>query len=82
MTTRTKVLEVSGPKARETAELFGGRVIRAIFVIEDTTERTGSSTHDADNEVEGLLAEMDAHAVHAGDMDDSREAIYTRLEGE
>ena len=77
MTTRTKVLEVSGQEAQQTATLLGNRLVRAIFVVEEAMEAPSSS-----NDVEALLAEMDAHAVHAEEVDDSREAIYTRREGE
>ena len=77
MVMRTQVLEVSGTKAEETAKLLGDRLVRAIFVVEETAEDKSSS-----DDVETLLAEMDAHAVHAEDVDDSREAIYTRREGE
>ena len=77
MTTKTTVLEVSGREARQTATLLGDRLVRAIFVVEEATEDQSSP-----NDVEALLAEMDAHAVHAEDVDDSREAMYTRREGE
>jgi len=77
MTTKTTVLEVSGQEARQTATLLGDRLIRAIFVVEEATDDKPSP-----DDVEVLLAEMDAHAVYAEDVDDSREAIYTRREGE
>jgi hypothetical protein len=32
--------------------------------------------------VEELFAEMEPYTVKVGDVDDSREAIYTRMEGE
>jgi len=77
MTTKTTVLEVSGQEARQIATRLGNRLVRAIFVVEEPMEDKSSLS-----DVEALLAEMDAHAVHAEDVDDSREAIYTRREGE
>ena len=86
MTTRTKVLEVAGTQVQQTAERLGDRIIRAIFVVEEKVDSAVPDAvrpaKDSIHEVEALLAEMDAHAVRAGDLDDSREAIYTRLEGE
>ena len=77
----TRVLDVTGSKAQETVEKFGGRVVRAIFVIEEANETSEMAVNAGDQDVEKRLTEMDAHAVSAGGMDDSREAIYTRLEG-
>ena len=51
----------------------------AILILEPTATAPASPT---DSEFDRLMAEALADAVPAGNVDDSREAIYTRMPGE
>jgi hypothetical protein len=49
-----------------------------VFVDEPAPEAPGARTHD----IEDIFAEMRPFMVDVPDVDDSRDAIYTRMEGE
>lgn len=51
----------------------------AILILEPTPI---IPTAPSDKEFERLMAEADQDAVSVGHVDDSREAIYTRMDGE
>lgn len=51
----------------------------AIVFIEEPSD---AATQVVPAIVEELFAEMEPYTVKIGDVDDSREAIYTRMEGE
>ncbi len=56
-----------------------GDVREAIVFID---EPAGAAAQDVPATVEELFAEMEPYMAHAGHVDDSREAIYTRMDGE
>jgi hypothetical protein len=65
-----------------------GEVREAIVFIEDPSS-AGSRGAGAGGEgpkdaaaAEDIFAEMDPYMVHVADVDDSRESLYTRREGE
>ncbi len=56
-----------------------GEVREAVVFLEEVSDRRpdSESARDADD----IFAEMDPYMVHVADVDDSREALYTRQEG-
>jgi hypothetical protein len=54
-----------------------GHVTRAILWVED-----GAPKSAAPRDVAAILADLDQDTVAVGFVDDSREALYTRLEDE
>jgi hypothetical protein len=54
-------------------------VREAVVFVE---ESLGASAQSAPETVEELFAEMEPYTTTVGDFDDSREAIYQRMEGE
>ncbi len=58
-----------------------GEVREAIVFVEESVNSRPAAGEGAQN-AEDLFAEMAPYMVHVGDVDDSREAIYTRQEGE
>lgn len=64
--------------ARQVASLQG-EVREAIVFIE---EPSGASTTDVPATVEELFKEMEPYMAHVGDVDYSRDAIYSRKPGE
>ena len=64
--------------AQKVADLEGD-VREAIAFIEEPVNLR--STGDA-NAAEDIFAEMEPYTVRVGDVDDSREALYTRWNGE
>ena len=78
-----EVIEGQKNEIAEKIAKISGRVIRAIVVVEDPAPAGNGSAQGAPHrDVEKILAELDKDTVAVGDADDSREAIYTRLEGE
>ena len=76
---KTHVLRGSKQEIAESLVRIRGEVREAIvFVEEPTPAAPGGHTPDA----EDIFAEMRPFMVDAHDLDDSREAIYTRMEGE
>ena len=76
---KTHVLRGSKQEIAEGLARISGEVREAIvFVDESAPPATGAPTHDA----EDIFAEMCPFMVDAPDVDDSREAIYTRMAGE
>jgi len=75
----THVLRGSKQEIAESLARISGEVREAIvFVEEPAPAAPGARTHDT----EDIFAEMRPFMVDVQDMDDSREAIYTRMEGE
>jgi hypothetical protein len=73
-------IQVIEGKKEEIAEKIGkisGQVTRAIVWIED---EGGQAPNLMD--VDAIMAELDRDTVSVGHVDDSREALYTRLENE
>jgi len=66
--------------ARKVADLEG-EVREAIVFIEEPLDLPPPSVGKALG-AEDISAEMEPYMVHVGDVDDSREALYTRQEDE
>jgi hypothetical protein len=65
--------------AQKVANLEGDVREAVVFIVEPSDSRPGGEgTEDAAD----IFAEMDQYMVHVGDVDDSREALYTQQEGE
>jgi hypothetical protein len=76
---KTHVLKGSKQEIVEGLDRITGEVREAIvFVDEAAPGGAGARTHD----IEDIFAEMRPYMVDVQDVDDSREAIYTRMEGE
>ena len=73
-----RVLTGSKQEIAQQVASLEGEVREAVVFIE---EPAGASK-DVPATVEELFAEMEPYTVKVGDVDDSREAIYTRMEGE
>ena len=76
---KTHVLKGSKQEIAENLVRISGEVREAIvFEEEPATTAPMSETRDT----EDIFAEMRPFMVDVQDVDDSREAIYTRMEGE
>jgi hypothetical protein len=76
---KTHVLKGSKQEIAESLVRISGEVREAIvFVEEPVPAAPGTRTPDAQD----IFAEMRPFMVDAPDVDDSREAIHTRMEGE
>lgn len=76
-----KTLVLRGSKHEIAASLaqIDGEVREAIVIVDDTAPvEPAADTAEA----EDIFAEMRPYMVDVQDVDDSREAIYTRMEGE
>jgi hypothetical protein len=73
---RVQVIRGSKQEIAEGVAQIQGEVREAIVFVEEPA---------AVNNDEGgadIFAEMEPYMVHVGDADDSREALYSRMEGE
>jgi hypothetical protein len=70
-----QVLQGSKQEIAEQVAAISGEVREAIVFIEEPSDAVPAS-------VEEFFAEMEPYMVHVGNADDSREALYTRMEGE
>jgi hypothetical protein len=72
------IQEIEGPKEEIAAKIaqLPGRVTRALVWVEDATPRL------TDRDIDAIITELDQDTVAVGCVDDSREAIYARLEDE
>jgi len=76
---KTHVLKGSKQEIAENLARIRGEVREAIvFEEEPASAAPGARTQDA----EDIFAEMRPFMVDVQDVDDSREAIYTRMDGE
>ncbi len=76
-----RVLKGSKKEIAQKVASLEGEVREAIVFIEEPADLRppgGERAQDA----EDIFAEMEPYMVHVGGVDDSREAIYTRQEGE
>lgn len=72
---------LKGSKEEIAESLIGiAGVVREAIVFED--ELPPVSPQSATDKYEDIFAEMNPYMVDAQDLDDSREAIYTRMDGE
>src|SRR4051794_39337960 len=85
-----RVITGSKQQIAEQVAKLPGEVREAIVFIDETpTDTPSSGTSPASPKdsgsyatAEAFFAEMESHMVDVGDVDDSREAIYERQEGE
>ena len=73
---KAQVLKGSKRQIAETVVRISGEVREAIVFVEEQSEVPESGSG------EDIFAEMEAFTVKAGGADYSREALYTRMEGE
>ena len=66
--------------AQKVANLEGD-VREAIVFVEETAD-SRPAPREGTQDAEDIFAEMAPYTVHVEDADDSREALYTRQEGE
>ena len=71
----TQILRGSKREIAESVARIPGEVHEAIIFIEEPSDRTEDSPQE-------LFASMETFAAHAGGADYSREALYSRMEGE
>lgn len=76
---KTHILRGSKQEIAERLVRISGEV-RETIVFED--EPAPARTEAAPREAEDIFAEMTPFMVDAPNVDDSREAIYTRMDGE
>jgi len=79
--------ELRGSKEEIVRQLdqVDGRIISAILFVEKATlegKEKGGGVPPTDEEFERLMKELESLTVAVGHVDDSREAIYTRMPGE
>ena len=76
---KTHVLRGSKQEIAESLVRISGEVREAIVFEE---ELAPAAPEAAPHDTEDIFAEMGPFMVDAQDVDDSREAVYTRMEGE
>ena len=76
---KTHVLKGSKQEIAESLVRISGVVREAIVFEEESASGASEAATDA---AEDIFAEMGPFMVDAQDVDDSREAVYTRMEGE
>ena len=75
---KTHVLRGSKEEIVERLVRISGEVREAIVFEEEPAATPGAADHDTQD----IFAKMYAYMVDVQDVDDSREAIYTRMDGE
>ncbi len=78
---KTQVIEGSRQQIAEQVLRIDGHIAKAVVYLDDPAD-VARSPRLSDQQFEKLMAEAQADTVAVGHMDDSREAIYTRMEGE
>lgn len=73
---KTHVLRGSKQQIAETVVLISGEVREAIVFVEETPDTTSKAS------IQDIFAEMDPFTVRTGGADYSRNALYSRVEGE
>ena len=76
---KTHVLRGSKQQIAESLVRISGEVREAIVFEEEPAPAASEAANDR---IEDIFAEMGPFMVDAQDVDDSREGIYTRMEGE
>ncbi len=77
-----KIVEGSAQEiGRQLEALVGGRRIKVI-VMEGEEEELTRDSRPSPEAIDRVLGQIAAEAARVGHVDDSREAIYTRMEGE
>jgi len=75
-----RVLTGSKQEIAQKVANMEGEVREAVVFIEEPSDLRSGGEGAAG--AEDIFAEMEPYMVHVGDVDDSREALYTRQEGE
>jgi dTDP-4-dehydrorhamnose reductase len=73
---KTHVLTGSRSEIADALARIEGEIREVVVVVEEPVDSTVPAT------VEDMFAEMEPYMVNVEHFDDSREAIYTRMEGE
>ena len=76
---KTHVLKGSKQEIAESLVRISGEVREAIVFEEESAPEPSEGAKD---HIEDIFAEMGPYMVEGQDLDDSREGIYTRMEGE
>lgn len=76
-----RVLTGSKQEIAQKVASLDGEVREAIVFIEESTDLRPSGGEGAENAGD-VFAEMEPYVIHVRDVDDSREALYTRQDGE
>ena len=76
-----RVLTGSKQEIAQKVASLEGEVREAIVFLEEPADLRPAGA-EAGQDAENIFAEMDPYTVHVGDVDDSREALYTRRDGE
>jgi hypothetical protein len=76
---KTHILRGSKQEIAESLIRLNGEIHEAIVFEEETVNSVSESANGHD---EDIFAEMEPYTVNVNDVDDSREAIYTRADGE
>jgi hypothetical protein len=76
---KTHVLRGTKQEIAKSLSQISGEVLQAIVFVEESAP-TAADAHTCG--AEDIFAEMRPFMVDGQDVDDSRETIYTRLEGE
>ncbi len=74
---KTHVLTGSKSEIAESIVRIDGEVREVIVFVEEPSDSTVQPLLEED-----IFAEMEPYTVKVDEVDDSREAIYTRMEGE
>jgi hypothetical protein len=77
-----RIVEGSPKEIAEQITQIAGERRVSVLLINDSPSDSASANRPSDDEIEKALADIRALAVRVGHVDDSREAIYTRQEGE
>jgi hypothetical protein len=73
---KAQVLTGSKNEIAETVARIDGEIHEAIVFVEEPSDSNAASS------AEDIFAEMEPFTVRVGSADDSRESLYTRMEGE
>jgi hypothetical protein len=76
-----RVLTGSKQEIAQKAASLEGEVREAIVFVEEPADLRPTGAEGV-QDAENIFAEMEPYMVHVADVDDSREALYTRHEGE
>lgn len=76
-----RVLTGSKQEIAQKVASLEGEVREAIVFVEESADLRSPGGEGAPD-AEDIFAEMEPYMVHVGDVDDSRQALYTRQEGE
>jgi hypothetical protein len=76
----TQIVRGTNQQIADAVARMPERIVEAILLLDDSSGPLAGAVSDAD--FEKLTAEMEILTVSVGNVDYSRESIYSRLEGE